>query len=265
MGLRNSYLWILAMACCTLLFSTPLYAEDQPDPATPGVMDSNNNPEHKLAEEFGEFLGGEAQSHEVIQSLREGSYGQTATDTSTTGWGNVRITLKLAEARLAAEGITQPTTEQLDAVLLGNDTDPNGILALRESGMGWGEISQQYGYKLGTLMGNGKAPGLTSTTTSGVTNATNETGALNPGQAKKGGYISSGNQGSKGLTTAAGGTAASLSSQKPGNAFGHDKINSAGGASSGKGLVTVTGGGSGHTQSAIGKSSNGKALGHGKK
>lgn len=253
-----------------LIGNAPVFA-DEPESPDPAVVESaSSNPENKLVAEFSELLGGEENSRTVVQSLREGTYGQTppedgaATETSQTGWGNVRITLKLAEARLAADGITQPTAEQLDAVLLGSESDPNGILALRESGMGWGKISQQYGYKLGTLMGNGKTPTAEPAATSGVSTAANA--SLNPGQAKKGGYIPSGSSHApgQGITTAAGGTAASVSN---GNAYGQDKvkISSAGGAN--KGVITTAGGSTNAAavSNAGGNASNGKALGHSKK
>lgn len=255
-----------------ILLSAPVFA-DEPVESEPVInAETSSNPENKLVNEFGEFLGGEEQSRNVIQSLRDGSYGQTPaedgtpTETSSTGWGNVRITLKLAEARLTADGITQPTAEQLDAVLLGTDSDPNGILALRESGMGWGEISQQYGYKLGTVMGNGKSPDyIPSSTPSAASNAAQiNVAGSNHGQAKKGGYIPSGGQTlGQGVTTAAGDTAVSVSAKNTGNAYGHNKVSTAGSASAGKGIVSASGG-AGHAASAASNAgkSNGKALGH---
>ncbi len=81
------------------------------------------------------------------------------------GYGNVRIALSLAQARLAAEGITQPTPQQLQAALIGTTTtataqtatQTQGILQMRASGMGWGAIANSIGFKLGAVM-SGRVP-----------------------------------------------------------------------------------------------------------
>lgn len=277
--MHHSYTRLCLIFTCLSLFITfPVIGDDSNEPTSSETTESlGSNPENKLVDEFGEFLGGEESSREVITSLREGRYGQMepteppsdgeaspSDESSSTGWGNVRITLKLAEARLAADGITQPTAEQLDAVLLGTDSDPNGILALRESGMGWGEISQQYGYKLGTLMGKGHQK--TPVESTGVTSAANGT-STHAGGAKKNGYIPSGKQTGQGLTTASGGNAASLSSKSKGsgNAYGHSKITTSSASPAGKGLITAAGSSASHANAAAkGGTSNGKALGHSK-
>lgn len=145
--------------------------------------------EAKLSAEFANFLGGEEQASAAVTGLRQGtaftldatSTGTTAgtgtgttTATSTTidpptgtmGYGNVRIALRLAQAELNQMGITQPTSEELSAVLLGgeiNGTQVSGILTLRANGMGWGQIAQQYGMTVGQIMGKGS--GLTKHTT----------------------------------------------------------------------------------------------------
>lgn len=144
------------------------------------------NVESKLSAEFADFLGGEENAAGVVESLRTGqgfgweTGGQQAsgnsgemvvTDdaaatssslpTGTMGYGNVRLTLKLAEAQLQQLGVTQPTGEELSAVLLGgevNGVSLDGILNERAAGGGWGEIAQRYGFKVGDLMGNGKRP-----------------------------------------------------------------------------------------------------------
>ena len=75
------------------------------------------------------------------------------------GYGNVRITLRLAEAQLGKLGISQPTNEELSAMLVGGEIDGvhvEGILNERAAGAGWGEIAKKYDFKVGHLMG--KAP-----------------------------------------------------------------------------------------------------------
>jgi len=190
--------------------------------------------EGKLTQEFSEFLGGEEQAAGVIDGLRQGKAFSLATETpetdttsdansttiepptETMGYGNVKMTLKLAEANLAEMGITQPTNEQLSAVLLGGEIDGqpvDGILALRSEGMGWGEIAKQYDMKVGQLMGKAKPP-IPQETTSQVSSANSneyiapysKKGASNLSRHNSNGYIpSSKNQsGGKGLVTANG-------------------------------------------------------------
>ena len=157
----------------------------------------STNVETKLTAEFSEFLGGDDQASKVVESLRTGkafeldagdntgdggdttttgavttadsgtqagsadAAPETPTDlpTGTMGYGNVRLTLRLAQAQLENAGITHPNNEQLSAMLLGGEIDGvqyEGILNERAAGAGWGEIAQRYDLKVGQLMG--KAP-----------------------------------------------------------------------------------------------------------
>src|SRR5512140_3597237 len=76
------------------------------------------------------------------------------------GWGNVRIALALAQAQLQQAGITKPTAAQLQAALTGGTlkgptgttTQVQGVLTMRASGMGWGQIAQAQGTKLGPVL-----------------------------------------------------------------------------------------------------------------
>ena len=160
----------------------------------------STNVESKLSAEFSEFLGGEENAASVVEGLRTGkafeldevqhtedgggatttggvttadtgtqtggadTAPETPTDlpTGTMGYGNVRLTLRLAEAELANAGITNPTNEQLSAMLLGGEIDGvhyEGILNQRAAGEGWGQIAKSYDFKVGQLMG--KAPAKT--------------------------------------------------------------------------------------------------------
>ena len=192
--------------------------------------------EGKLTQEFSEFLGGEEQAASVVDGLRQGtsfslnsepSELATTVDvdsasieppTGTMGYGNVKMTLKLAETKLSEMGITQPTNEQLSAVLLGGDIDGqqvNGILAMRAEGMGWGEIAHQYDMKVGELMGKAKPTSFIETNTTQTTTS-NSNGYIspyrnknNPGMIKhqSNGYIPSSKHGvGKGIVSASGGS-----------------------------------------------------------
>ena len=87
------------------------------------------------------------------------------------GYGNVFLALALARQELTANGITQPTPEQLQVALNGGsfvlgsgDTAQtiqlDGVLALRAQGLGWGQIAHRLDVKLGQIVGNKPAGGL---------------------------------------------------------------------------------------------------------
>ncbi len=176
------------------------------------------NVTNKISSTFSSFLG--ADSKAVVTGLRNGTP-ITLTSTTTTpgltpgsppitttttttiapptgqmGFGNVFISLALAKQQLSTLGITQPTPQQLQAALTGGTitqttgagttattttTNLQGILTLRSQKMGWGQIAQKLGFKLGPVIASMKSANhnLTNTTTSssshGVTNAGGKT------------------------------------------------------------------------------------------
>ena len=75
------------------------------------------------------------------------------------GYGNVFATMALAQESLAAIGITEPTAEELAVALQGGEividgtvNEFDGVLTMRESGMGWGEIAKAMGLNLGHVI-----------------------------------------------------------------------------------------------------------------
>ena len=139
-----------------------------------------------------------------------------------------------AQAQLNQMGITQPTTEELSAVLLGgeiNGTQVDGILTMRSDGMGWGQIAKEYGMTVGQLMGKGA--GLTKQAATLQTKTTGKAGPVSSsttksGQARSNGYISS--------------------SPKPASAStarNNGYIPSGSGKTQGAGMVSAAGGSSG--------------------
>ena len=118
-----------------------------------------------------------------------GANGQVTTTTFTSparpmGHGNVVHALSLAQAQLAAQGITQPTPEQIKMALAGGTittgtgattqtTTYQGILQLRSQGMGWGKIAHTIGVKPGRATLNATA-GATTTPSAGVVTAAGE-------------------------------------------------------------------------------------------
>lgn len=154
----------------------------------------SENVESKLSAEFSEFLGSEEKASRVVEGLRTGDEfrlgGRHHNDgrvthhgaldpsgppagggrnqhtidppTGTMGYGNVRLTLSLAEARFAQMGVSQPNNRELSAILVGGKIDGvnvEGILNERAAGAGWGEIAQRYDLKVGQIMGKGATPG----------------------------------------------------------------------------------------------------------
>lgn len=135
----------------------------------------------KLSADFSSFLG--ADSKAVVTGLRNGTPitlttttpgatpGAPPVATTTTivpptgkmGLGNVFVSLALAKQQLSQVGIIQPTPAELQAALLGGSvttgtgatastTSLQGILTMRSQNMGWGQIAQKLGVKLGAVI-----------------------------------------------------------------------------------------------------------------
>lgn len=129
----------------------------------------------RLTTQFTVFAGSESNARSLVTGLRTGEP-VTLTETTSPGVvkvttfdpptrpmgnGNVRIALALAQEQLASQGITSPTSSEIHASLMGgtimagNPPHPvqlTGVLELRSQGMGWGQIAQAYGTKLGFVM-----------------------------------------------------------------------------------------------------------------
>jgi hypothetical protein len=243
-------------------------------------------PATNISNDYSYFLKN-VDSKQVVNDLRNGQWTTTTTDpttnttTTTTealptgkmGFGNVKISLALAQESLRQQGIMQPTSEQLHTSLAGGQMVPgdsttttSGILQMRADGMGWGQIAQKYDVKLGQLM-SGKQPASTTTTTTSSTTTT-----------------------SKGITTAGGKSSTTVTGKGNGKAFSGSEsqengIVSASGRTSGtssssasqagRGIVSgsgrsvghtsgiVTGGGNGHQYGGSG-GGQGNSGGHGK-
>ena len=90
---------------------------------------------------------------------------QTATTTTKQSKGTTDLSTALARTELSKLGITNPTPAQLDAALkggtvIGSDGKPvtlQGVTTQRESGMGWGQIANAMGVKLGAVISAAKS------------------------------------------------------------------------------------------------------------
>lgn len=187
-----------------------------------------------ISEDFSAFAGSESNARSLVTGLRSGGpitltsaggAGATALaqgagtlrftpPTRPMGYGNIYLALSLAKQQLAAQGIPNPTPQQLQLTLMGGTVisgNPpqtqtvQGVLQLRSQGMGWGQIANNYGVKLGSVVGSmksanqrlsgvssatpGASSGTASTTTAiatgaGIRNAAGapvQTGAANVG------------------------------------------------------------------------------------
>jgi hypothetical protein len=127
-----------------------------------------HGPEHRLADKYDRFAGSERNARELVEGLRNDERidlsrnGKTTSFTPATGkmgWGNVEHALALAKSSLADHGIHNPSPEQIKAALNGGSITTKsgrhvvlpGVLKLRASGMGWGQIAHKLDVKLGDV------------------------------------------------------------------------------------------------------------------
>jgi hypothetical protein len=257
-----------------------------PAPNFAQTSSGSSTPATNISTDYSYFLKN-VDSKQVVNDLRNGQWTTTTTDpttnTTTTntealptgkmGFGNVKISLALAQESLRQQNITQPTSEQLHTALVGGQMVPgdsttttNGILQMRSEGMGWGQIAQKYDVKLGQLM-SGKQPAstaTTSTTTSattsrGITTASEKSSTTVTGKGNGKSFSGSESQG-KGIVSASGRSSGTSSSSI---SHGGRGIVSGSGRSMGHTSGIVTGGGSGHQYGASG-GGHGNSGGHGK-
>jgi hypothetical protein len=144
-------------------------------------------PASRIASRFESLAGSPENAASLVAGLRSGteitlSSPDAATGVSFTpttrpmGYDNITRALTLAQRQLAAQGITEPTPEQLHTALNGGTlttvdssgasqtVEMAGVLQLRGQGMGWGRIAHQI--KL--------SPDNRPTTTSGTTATTTQ-------------------------------------------------------------------------------------------
>jgi hypothetical protein len=239
----------------------------------------------KISGEFNSFLGSD--SNAVVTGLRNGSpITLTTTTPSSTptgapiittttinpptgkmGFGNVFTSLALAKQQLGQLGISQPTPQQLQAALTGGTvttgtgttattTQLQGILTMRSQHMGWGQIAQKLGTKLGPVVSGLKSANQQMTTTSASSTGSQTTSSSTSGivsgsgksQGNSGQGVSEQNRSGEGIVSASGRSVGN------GNVYG-------------KGIVTGSGqgvGGNSGITTAGGQGNSGQAKGHGK-
>lgn len=171
--------------------SDPPPPDDQTTPPVQSETDTSVEAEaginsvaaDRLVSSHAETLGSEDNARSLVTSLRTGgsaSFSQetTAEDGTITitttefqpatgpmGFGEIDNALALAEADLAAAGITEPTLDDLALALNGgslvdaegNTVEFSGVLQMRSEGMGWGQIANTLGFRLGEVKGSARA------------------------------------------------------------------------------------------------------------
>lgn len=232
-----------------------------PSPATA------SKPTEKLVSSFSDFSGSPANAASLVNGLRTGSaitlsgptgsstVGEVLTFSAPTrpmGYGNIRISLSLAKAQLASQGITNPTPTELQGALMGttivgsngSTTTTQGILQMRASGMGWGKIANTMGFKLGSVM-SGKQTFPAATASTGGTTSALGSGPVGHGKSgittAGGGSINAGGHGKSQVVTAAGSSGGRMTT---GLGQGH-------GAGVSAGVVSAAGGNAGGSAQGV--------------
>jgi hypothetical protein len=221
----------------------------------------------KISADFKTFAGSTTNADALVGGLRNGSpitltsTNQQGTTTSNTftaptgkmGYGNVFISLSLAQQQLVNAGVAQPTGQQIQTSLLGGTvtTDSgqtvklSGVAHMRSDGMGWGQIANNLGFKLGPVVSGIKSANANVAAQpvgAGTAGVTTGAGTANSSHARSG------------IVSGTGASVASSGGNGQGNAYGRGIVSATGGpvgagsASSGQGNAygrgIVTGAGS---------------------
>ena len=225
----------------------------------------------KISGTFNSFLGSDSTA--VVTGLRNGTPitlttttpaatpGASPTVTTTVitpptgkiGHGNVFTSLALAKQQLGQLGINQPTPQQLQAALTGGtittgtgttatSTQLQGVLTMRSQGMGWGQIAQKQGTKLGPVISGLKSANqqVTTTNVSSTSQSTTSSSAIVSASGKphgnSGQNVSGQNRSGEGIV------GGSNSSTPSGNSYGRGIVSGSGQAGGGNSGITTAGG-----------------------
>ena len=178
---------LLSMALgAALLATVPAFAQSTGDDSA--VIVQATVPKARLVDRYTTLAGSEAAAADLVSRLRTGG-GFTVTKQVTTtvtnpdgttttttapvttaianpngamGWGEVNITLSLAQALIDSgaatdlqSALTGTTTTVTNPDGTTTTTTSGGVLTMRADGMGWGQIAKELGFKLGALVSAG--------------------------------------------------------------------------------------------------------------
>lgn len=181
MNAKPRYLLLSAALAAVLFAGAPVLAQD----ADAEIVAEASVPKDRLVDRYTELAGSEAAAADLVGDLRSGNDftlteevtttttnpdGTTTTTISTVersivnpngpmGWGEVNITLSLAQALVDAgtyadlqSALTGVETTVTNADGTTTTTVEGGVLAMRADGMGWGQIAKALGFNLGALV-----------------------------------------------------------------------------------------------------------------
>ncbi len=292
MSRKKTYEIALASVLFLSLSYTPAWSQEGPvylDGDDASIVETSQSastvPQEKISNEFKTFLGANADA--VVSGLRTGNEiiieetivhddGTTTTKTTSInpptgemGYGNVKISLGLAREELAQWNINQPTGEELKAALVGGEISApsggavqlDGVLTLRNEGMGWGDIAHMYGVKLGSVVSGMKSgKSYSSNTESAQATAATGKNGITQTKAKHDAKAALGNEYGRGIVSGVNETAQNqhdIKAQKQ-----HKQTYQQSGIVTGSGAA-VSGNSHSATVSNAGNSGNGNAYGHG--
>jgi hypothetical protein len=178
---RLAPLAVAVALCAALGTALPAHAQSTDDPAKTG---GSSVPQDRLADRYSTLVGSDAAAAELVGQLRSGGDFTTTSEVTTTnadgtkttstvtttianpngpmGWGEVNLTLALAQALVESgaasdlqTALTGTTTTVTNADGTTTTTTTGGVLAMRADGMGWGQIAQELGFNLGSLISAG--------------------------------------------------------------------------------------------------------------
>jgi len=160
---RQTRMLLIGGGLLTALAATVPFSVAQ----TGGSVAKSDTELTRLAARWSDFAGSDANARALVTGLRDdttitlapaGSGQSGATfepKTGKLGFGNINIALALAQKELGDLKISQPSPAQIEAALnggtIGSETLP-GVLKLRSDGMGWGQIANTLGFKLGEVV-----------------------------------------------------------------------------------------------------------------
>ena len=193
MNVKTKILLLPAALSLALFAAVPAFAQDT---TTDNTVEADASvPKDRLVDRYSGVEGFPEDATDIVSDLRSGGDFTTTTtetkpvlntdgtqatnpdgslkfETVTTtatienpngpmGWGEVNITLAMAEKLIAAgdaatldEALTGTSVTNAD----GTVTTTDGLLQMRADGMGWGQIAKELGFKLGSVVGKGKTP-----------------------------------------------------------------------------------------------------------
>ena len=174
----------LCIALTALLSAAvPAFAQDAGSDTE--IVAEATVPRDRLVDRYSEVAGSDAAAASLIDGLRKGgeftvqesvtttTTNADGTKTTTTtlvdrtvpnpagpmGWGEVNISLSLAQALVDAGTYTNLATALAGVPTTVTNADgtttttvEGGVLAMRADGMGWGAIAKELGFNLGSLM-----------------------------------------------------------------------------------------------------------------